>query len=101
MVYTWPGNIRELENVIECAVTLSDGPVIEAPNVLRDRPNAATGLPPFRDAKGIFERQYLQQVLELSKGNVTQAAQLAGKYRADLYALLRKYGLNPDDYRPG
>jgi two-component system response regulator GlrR len=101
MAYAWPGNIRELENVIECAVTLSDGPVIEAPHVLRDQPLAAAGLPPFRDAKGIFERQYLRQVLEMSKGNVTQAAQLAGKYRADLYALLRKYGLNPDDFRPG
>jgi len=99
LAYDWPGNIRELENVIECAVTLSEGPLIDGHLLLRGQPAPAAGLPPLRDAKENFERQYLRQLLELSRGNVTLAAQLAGKYRADLYSLLRKHGLDPEDYR--
>ena len=57
-------------------------------------------LKPFKDAKEAFERSYLVQLMELTRGNISQAAKLAGKYRADLYALLKKYALNPTDYRP-
>ncbi|MCP4272020.1 MAG: two-component system response regulator GlrR, partial [Gammaproteobacteria bacterium] len=46
-----------------------------------------------------FEKDYLIQLIELTQGNVTQAAKLAGKYRADLYELFKKYNLKPTDSR--
>ena len=54
-----------------------------------------------QQAKDDFEKNYLIQVMELTQGNVSQAAKIAGKYRADLYELLEKYGLNPTDFRKG
>jgi two-component system, NtrC family, response regulator GlrR len=56
-------------------------------------------LKPLRDAKDTFEKDYLVQLLELNRGNVSQAAKAAGKYRADFYVLLRKHGLDPMDFR--
>ena len=56
----------------------------------------------FKDskgAKGNIERNYILQLIELTQGNVSQAAKLAGKYRADLYELLKKHDLNPADFR--
>ncbi|MCP5005849.1 MAG: two-component system response regulator GlrR, partial [Planctomycetes bacterium] len=46
-----------------------------------------------------FEKEYLVQLIGLTNGNVSQAAKLAGKYRADLYDLLKKYNLKPIDFR--
>jgi two-component system response regulator GlrR len=102
MAYDWPGNVRELENTIECAVAMSDTRQIEADVILRNPMQVGLdeNLKPFKDAKEAFERRYLIQLLELTRGNISQAAKLAGKYRADLYALLKKYALNPTDYRP-
>jgi two-component system response regulator GlrR len=53
----------------------------------------------FKESKQDFERSYLIELMKISRGNVTQAAKLAGKYRADLYALLEKYNLNPPEFR--
>jgi len=55
--------------------------------------------PSLRDARENFEKEYLVRLLELNQGNVSQAAKVAGKYRADFYTLLRKHGLDPTDYR--
>jgi len=101
MAYDWPGNVRELENTIECAVAMSDAAHIDAEVILRNpmQNDPDENLKPFKDAKEAFERRYLVQLLELTRGNISQAAKLAGKYRADLYALLKKYALNPADYR--
>ena len=101
LAYDWPGNVRELENTIECAVAMSDQPQIEAEVILRNPRETSLDddLQPFRAAKEAFERRYLVQLLELTAGNISQAAKLAGKYRADLYALLKKYELDPTDYR--
>jgi two-component system response regulator GlrR len=57
------------------------------------------GFESYKNAKENFERSYLRQLLEFTEGNVTQAAKLAGKYRADLYELLKKYSLTPEDFR--
>jgi two-component system response regulator GlrR len=101
MAYDWPGNVRELENTIECAVAMSDDAVIDAGVILRNPMQVSTdeNQKPFKDAKESFERRYLIQLMELTRGNISQAAKLAGKYRADLYALLKKYALNPTDFR--
>lgn len=99
LAYPWPGNIRELENTIECAVALADTPVITREHVLRDMPTEPKNFESLKNAKEDFERQYLKDLLEITSGNMSQAAKLAGKYRADLYALLRKYRINPSDFR--
>ncbi len=95
----WPGNVRELENTIESAVAMSDKNVITEDLILPTRQFADEDLKSLKDAKKDFEKNYLIQLITLTKGNVTEAAKLAGKYRADLYALLKKYDLNPTDFR--
>jgi two-component system response regulator GlrR len=100
LAHPWPGNIRELENTIECAVALADTPVITQQHILRDMPKEQRPFESFKDAKEIFERQYLMELLEITSGNMSQAAKLAGKYRADLYTLLRKHHIDPSDFRP-
>jgi two-component system response regulator GlrR len=98
MEYQWPGNVRELENMMEYAVAMATGHLITP--ALIAGPMAETGdPPPLRDAKKSFEKDYLIQLLELNRGNLSQAAKMADKYRADFYVLLRKHGLNPMDFR--
>jgi len=53
----------------------------------------------LKSAKEAFEKDYLIQLIELTQGNVSQAAKLAGKYRVDLYELLKKYNLKPTNFR--
>jgi two-component system response regulator GlrR len=98
MQHPWPGNVRELENTVEGAVALTTEDVISEDLILPNQ--VGTGdFESYKSAKENFERSYLRQLLEFTEGNVTQAAKLAGKYRADLYELLRKYSLQPEDYR--
>ncbi|HKA34377.1 MAG TPA: helix-turn-helix domain-containing protein, partial [Candidatus Binatia bacterium] len=56
---------------------------------------------PLKQAKGAFEKNYLIRLLELSGGNISQAARLAGKYRADFYDLLKKYEINAESFKKG
>lgn len=99
MIHSWPGNVRELENVIECAVAMARNDVINEDMVVINQKTDETAFRPFKESKQDFERSYLIELMKISKGNVSQAAKLAGKYRADLYALLEKYQLNPLDFR--
>lgn len=100
MVYSWPGNVRELENIIECAVVMSSGDIISEDLVILSSQEVTNQLfKPFRESKQDFEKNYLIQLMKISRGNVSQAAKLAGKYRADLYELLNKYQINPLDFR--
>jgi two-component system response regulator GlrR len=101
MGYDWPGNVRELENAVECAVAMSETPLIDIDIILHNPRKSTTddNLKPFKDAKENFERRYLVQLMQLTQGNISQAAKLAGKYRADLYALLKKYALDPANFR--
>ncbi len=102
MLYSWPGNVRELENVIECSAVLARDDVIsEDMIVLPTREIDENAFKPFRESKHDFERSYLIELMKLSRGNISQAAKLAGKYRADLYDLLEKYNLDPTEYRQG
>jgi two-component system, NtrC family, response regulator GlrR len=100
MIYSWPGNVRELENVIECAVVMArDDEIGEEMLVITNQNTDENAFLPFKESKQDFERNYLLELMKISKGNVSQAAKIAGKYRADLYALLEKYNLNPPDFR--
>lgn len=102
MIYPWPGNIRELENVIECAVVMArDETIGEDLIVLPSQAADEKGFKSFKDSKQDFERNYLIELMKITRGNISQAAKLAGKYRADLYTLLQKYKLNPFNFRQG
>jgi two-component system response regulator GlrR len=68
-------------------------------NLILPSQNADDGLKPLRESRMEFEKRYLVQLMEISKGNISRAAKLAGKYRADLYELLEKYGIKPLDFR--
>ncbi|WP_319407818.1 sigma-54 dependent transcriptional regulator [uncultured Desulfosarcina sp.] len=95
----WPGNVRELKNVMEYAVAMAPGDSVTPDLITGPMPPEADDPPPLRDARDSFEKDYLIELLELNGGNVSQAARMAGKYRADFYVLLRKHGLNPMDFR--
>jgi two-component system response regulator GlrR len=99
LIYTWPGNVRQLENTIEYAITMATRDVISPDLILPDQDDPPDEFQPLKNAKEDFEKNYLVQLLEFTQGNVSQAAKLAGKYRADLYELLRKYNLKAADFR--
>jgi len=99
MLYDWPGNVRELKNEVERALVMTTSDPITEDIVLPGRDVEGMGLKPFKQAKEEFERDYLERLIELTDGNVSRAAELSHKYRADLYELLKKYELNPADYR--
>ena len=99
MLYSWPGNVRELENTIECAVAMATQDVLTEDLILPARITEGDRLRSLKEAKERFERNYAIQIMEFTVGNISQAAKLAGKYRADFYSLLKKYNLNPEDFR--
>ena len=99
MLYHWPGNVRELENTIERAVAMSIKDVITEDMILPTQEIEKKCLLPLKNAKEDFEKDYLVQLIGLTKGNVAQAAKLAGKYRADFYRLLEKHNLKPADFK--
>jgi two-component system, NtrC family, response regulator GlrR len=95
----WPGNVRELENVVEKAVIMATQDMITA-DLLPAVPASSEGqLKPLTEARGEFELRYLKEILQASGGNISRAAQIAGRYRADFYKLLRKHGLHPGDMK--
>jgi two-component system response regulator GlrR len=99
MLHTWPGNVRELQNTIESAVAMANEDIIGDDLILPALKAEDQNLKPLKDAKENFEKNYLLQLIELTEGNMAQAARLAGKYRADLYELLKKYDLKPSNFR--
>ncbi|OPY68517.1 MAG: Transcriptional regulatory protein QseF [Syntrophorhabdus sp. PtaU1.Bin002] len=100
MLYDWPGNVRELENVIEYAVAMTDKEFVTEDLILQTKGVVSQEpLKPLKEAKDAFEKSYLMYLLEICKGNVTEAAKLAGKYRADFYILLKKHNLKVEDFK--
>ncbi|MBI5739263.1 MAG: sigma-54-dependent Fis family transcriptional regulator [Nitrospirae bacterium] len=98
MLHDWPGNVRELENTLEFAVAMSEADVITEDLILGDN-RAPEKFKPYKEAKAAFEKGYIISLLELTKGNVSKASELAGKYRPDFYNILRKYDLKPEDFK--
>ncbi len=97
--YDWPGNIRELENTIEYAVAMTNQDVISEDLILPTTGGPWKPLKPFKEARDTFEKEYLIRLLELTEGNISKAAIFSGKYRADLYNLLRKHTLKPEAFK--
>ena len=95
----WPGNIRQLYNIVRQNVALSRSPVISAELVLQSLGEHAGKLASFSDARDEFTRNYLSQILQITTGNVSQAARLAKRNRTDFYKLLARHELNPDQFK--
>jgi len=100
MLHNWPGNVRELENTVEYGVALTQQDVITEDLILRTQEDISEQpLTPLKEAKDAFERNYVIRLLELCEGNVSKAAALAGKYRADFYDLLKKHNISKTSYK--
>ena len=99
MLYSWPGNVRELENVMEYALVMTQDDMIGEEIILQTKAAPEQPLKALQQAKDEFERNYLVEVLEFASGNVSRAAGLAGKYRADFYDLLKKHGLRVENFK--
>lgn len=95
----WPGNIRQLQNIIEQSVALTTENLINEAlirNALRDK---TSQLPSFQEARDHFERDYLAKLLRLTAGNVSQAAKIAQRNRTEFYKLLNKHHLKAESFR--
>ena len=98
--HDWPGNIRQLQNVVEQVVALSPGVLISAQQVamaLQCELEASSPIA-LNEAKKQFERQYLINVLKMVEGNVAQAANLAKRNRSDFYKLIKKHDIDVEQF---
>jgi two-component system response regulator GlrR len=91
----WPGNVRQLANVVEQAVALATSPIVPAALVAGALKAEPKGLTPLDEAKRGFERDYLIRILRITKGNVSHAARLAQRNRTEFYKLLDRHQLQP------
>ena len=96
--YDWPGNIRQLQNVVEQVVALTPGEVISAHLVLAALDSNEKSVEPLslNDAKKEFERDYVINTLKMAGGNVAEGAKLAKRNRSDFYKLIKKHNIDVD-----
>jgi two-component system response regulator GlrR len=97
---SWPGNVRQLLNVVEQSVALSTTDVIPASLVRQALDAGDSALTPLDEARRAFERDYLERILKITAGNVTHAARLAGRNRTEFYRLLDRHALEPGMFKP-
>ncbi|HEY2274093.1 MAG TPA: sigma 54-interacting transcriptional regulator [Steroidobacteraceae bacterium] len=95
----WPGNIRQLQNVVRQNVALSQTPIIPVELVQQSLGGSPGRLPSFDEARDEFTRSYLSQILQITAGNVSQAARLARRNRTDFYKLLARHQLTPEEFK--
>ncbi|MGH8727084.1 MAG: sigma 54-interacting transcriptional regulator [Burkholderiales bacterium] len=96
---SWPGNIRQLFNVVEQAVALSTGSIISPALVQSAIHRQVDELSSFDDARRRFEQDYLAQLLKITSGNVSKAARLAKRNRTEFYKLLQRHHLDPSLFK--
>ena len=100
VAHDWPGNIRELENVVQRAVILSKNITLRASDI--DLPSAKVdcgNVTSFQEAKNRFIRTYIVQLLEHHQGNISRAAKDAQKNRRAFWELMRKYDISAANYK--
>ena len=95
----WPGNVRQLENVVQRTAALSTTPVITEALVREALTEQDQYLPSLSQARQQFEHDYLVKVLRLTNGSVAEAAQLAQRNRTDFYKLLKRQNINPERFK--
>lgn len=96
---SWPGNVRQLFNVVEQAVALSPSRVIGAALVRNCLGGQSGSMSSYDQARTEFTRGYLRQLLELADGNISRAARMAGRNRTDLYKLLSRYNIDSKPFK--
>jgi two-component system response regulator GlrR len=99
MLYDWPGNIRQLENTIEYAVAMTQHEMITEDLIPVTKNTNHEMFTTLKDAKNAFMRNYLMHLLDMTKGDVSKAAELAGQYRTNFYNILKKYSVTPDNFK--
>ncbi len=111
VAYDWPGNVRELQNAIERAVVLSMDDMLHLEHMFQHlqtrqvQGTSSSGVDsqvfalPLTEAKQHFEKAYLENLLKVSGGNISEAARISGRYRADIYRLMNRYGFDQDQFR--
>jgi two-component system response regulator GlrR len=96
----WPGNVRQLKNVVGQVVELSLTPVVPEAIVRRVmRDFEEENLTAFDDARRDFERDYLVRLLQATAGNVAHSARVAQRNRTEFYKLLARHGLDPANFK--
>jgi len=93
----WPGNVRELRERVRQALRLAGSGAISIEALMLS--NEGDDIPSFKDAKRGFEMRYVESVLRRCGGNISRAARLAKKDRKDFYDVIRRTGVNPQDFR--
>lgn len=96
---SWPGNVRQLLNVVEQAVALSTSPVVPASLVQQALRDDNTVMVSLDEARRTFEHDYLVRLLRSTEGNVTQAARMAQRNRTEFYKLLQRHNLSPSLFK--
>jgi transcriptional regulator of acetoin/glycerol metabolism len=111
--YPWPGNVRQLQNVLRRCMALAGGEVLRSDDLpddicgVRGEPGDAvvSAAGTFAEARerhvGVFERGYLEAALRDSLGEVSRASERSGIPRATFYRMLKKHGVDPDRFRAG
>ena len=95
----WPGNVRQLHNVVEQMAALATAPIVTASMVRSALKENSSEIPSLTEARDRFERDYLVRLLQVTDGNVSHAARLAQRERSKFYQLLRRHHLDPQLFR--
>lgn len=100
MAAEWPGNVAQLKSIVRQAAAMAPGPVL-SPELVQQAlgGGGAARVSTFDAARDEFTRTYLAQLLQITRGNVTQAAKLAGRNRTDFYKLLNRHEVQPDEFK--
>ena len=104
--HPWPGNVRELLNYVRRLAVFSNGKTIDMPLVhLVDGPRdtAPKEHPLYKEAKkealDIFSKNYLSELFELTRGNISETARISGLERASIQKIIKRLNLNMDQFR--
>jgi DNA-binding NtrC family response regulator len=104
VLHDWPGNVRELENCLERAIIFSKGDILQGDDIMLPEVESTAIPEPFHVMKSRviaeFEKEYIQSLLLASRGNITRAANTAQKNRRAFWELIRKHGIDADNYKP-
>ncbi|HEX7640482.1 MAG TPA: sigma 54-interacting transcriptional regulator [Burkholderiaceae bacterium] len=95
----WPGNVRQLHNVVEQVTALATTPLVPLALVQRALRAPSAEVLSYTEARQRFERDYLVNLLKITDGNVADAARLADRNRTEFYRLMQKHGLTPGLFR--
>jgi len=104
--YSWPGNIRELKNLLERLVIMTSGPTItvsDIPSYISGGKAADVGGDIFnrsllRDARASFEKEFIVRKLKDNSGNIARTAEAIGIERSHLYRKIKSYGIEHEDF---